>query len=145
MHAHRLQGAQTDEWSRSRLGSYELEKNYKFLSSATEVIVSGTSAGGMSTYMQSSYMKSLLTAPNAKLVAVPDAGFWWDTLQYGSDTARPWLDSMTKSIVPGVWNATLRGNNARCLSNPPDGNLAKCYAQPYLLRPKLNEQRCLVE
>jgi hypothetical protein len=113
------------------LDRYELEKNYKFLSTATEVIVSGTSAGGMSTYMQSSFMKSQLAAPNARLVAVPDAGFWWDTLQYGSNTARPWLDSMAKSIVPNVWNATLRGNNARCLSTPPDGNLAKCYSQPY--------------
>jgi hypothetical protein len=43
--------------------------------------------GGMSTFMQSSFIKTQLTAPDAKLVAVPDAGFWWDTLQYGSTTA----------------------------------------------------------
>jgi hypothetical protein len=53
---------------------YELEQKFKFLSTATEVIISGTSAGGMSTFMQSSFIKSQLTAPGAKLVAVPDAG-----------------------------------------------------------------------
>ena len=37
---------------------------------ATEVIISGTSAGGMSTLMQSSFIRSQLTAPGAKLVAV---------------------------------------------------------------------------
>ena len=110
---------------------HELEADYKFLSSATEVIISGTSAGGMSTYMHSSFIKSQLRAPGAKLVAVPDAGFWWDTLAYGSASKRPWLDSMTASIVPAVWNATLRGNNGKCLSAPPDGVLAKCYTQPY--------------
>ena len=85
----------------------------------------------MSTYMQSSFIKSQLTAPDARLVAVPDAGFWWDTLAAGSTTKRPWLDSMTTSIVPGLRNATLRGNNAKCLAAPPDGKLAKCYSQPY--------------
>jgi hypothetical protein len=38
---------------------------------------------------------------------------------------------MTSAIVPDVWNATLRGNMAKCLKSPPDNNLAKCYSQPY--------------
>jgi hypothetical protein len=110
---------------------HELEQNHKFLSTATEVIISGTSAGGMSTFMQSSFIKTKLAAPAAKLVAVPDAGFWWDTLAYGSTTSRPWLDSMAASIKPDVWNATLRGNMASCLLSPPGDNTAKCFSQPY--------------
>ena len=38
---------------------------------------------------------------------------------------------MKASIVPEVWNATLRGGMAKCLASPPDGILAKCYTQPY--------------
>ena len=110
---------------------HELEAQYQFLSTATEVIVSGTSAGGLSTFLHASFIKSRLTTPGAKLVAVPDAGFWWDTLAYGSTTERPWLDAVAGSIVSTVWNATLRGENARCLSAPPDGNRAKCFALPY--------------
>jgi hypothetical protein len=49
---------------------HELEAQHQFLSTATEVIISGTSAGGMSTLMQSSFIRSQLTAPGAKLVAV---------------------------------------------------------------------------
>ena len=110
---------------------HELEAQHAFLSTAEEVIISGTSAGGMSTYMQSSFIKSKLTAPGAKLVAVPDAGFWWDTLAFGSDTYRPWLAMMEQAIVPTLWNATLRGSMAKCLDTPPGGNRAKCFSQPY--------------
>ena len=110
---------------------HELEMHYNFLSTATEVIVSGTSAGGMSTFMHSSYIKTQLKHEAAKLVAVPDAGFWWDTLAYGSQTKRPWLDALTSAITPGVWNATLRGNLTSCLESPPDNNRAKCFTQPY--------------
>ena len=51
---------------------FELERLYSFLSTATEVIVSGTSAGGMSAYLQSSYIKTQLRAPGARLVAAPE-------------------------------------------------------------------------
>ena len=96
--------------------------------------MSGTSAGGMSAYLHSSFVKAQLYSrnPGARLVAVPDAGFWWDTPQYGypSDPSL-WLQRMTAWIAPGVWNATLRGGLAACLEAPPGGVLAKCYTQPY--------------
>ena len=62
--------------------------------------------------------------------AVPDAGFWWDTPVYGNPSYRKWLQTMEASIVPDVWNATLRGALAKCIAAPPDGNAAKCYTQP---------------
>jgi len=135
---------------------HQLEQKYKFLSTATEVILSGTSAGGMSTFVQSSFVKSQLQAPNAKLVAVPDAGWWWDHTQYGDASKRVWLDSMTGAIGPSVWNATLRGSMAACLKDAEEeeeeeeeegtvlasasssaaavgapASKAKCFTQPY--------------
>lgn len=129
---------------------YQLEQKYKFLSTATEVIMSGTSAGGMSTFVQSSFVKSQLQVADAKLVAVPDAGWWWDHAQYGDASKHPWLDSMTGAIGPAVWNATLRGSMAVCLKDaeaeaeggrgsvqsasgntPAPASMAKCFTQPY--------------
>jgi hypothetical protein len=110
---------------------HDLELDHQFLSTATEVIISGTSAGGMSTYVQSSFIKSQLKQPHARLVAAPDAGWWWDHAAYGNASKRPWLDSMTKSIGPELWNATLRGTGAHCLADPPHGDKAYCYTQPY--------------
>ena len=129
---------------------YQLEQKYKFLSTATEVIMSGTSAGGMSTFVQSSFVKSQLQVAGAKLVAVPDAGWWWDHAQYGDASKHPWLDTMTGAIGPAVWNATLRGSMAACLKDaeaeaeggrgsvlsaagnaPAPASMAKCFTQPY--------------
>lgn len=114
---------------------FELEREHKFLSTASEVIISGTSAGGMSTYIQSSFIESQLKAPGARLVAVPDAGWWWDHTKYGDSTVHVWLDGMEISIVPDSWNATLRGKPGACLAAAGGNNggvaAAKCFTQPY--------------
>ena len=113
---------------------HELEARYGFLSEAEEVILSGTSAGGMSAFLHASFVKSQLRAPGARLVAVPDAGFWWDVPRYGYPSGSPsmWTQRMTQAIAPDVWNATLRGGLAVCLAAPPGGGaLANCYTQPY--------------
>ena len=109
---------------------FELERQFGFLSTATEVIISGTSAGGMSTYMHSSFIKTQLRAPGARLVAVPDAGFWWDVPRYGGG-ASIWLDNMRTATPEANWNATLRGNQGACLAAPPSGNPLLCYTQPH--------------
>lgn len=109
---------------------YELEREHAFLSTATEVIVSGTSAGGLSAYLHSSYIRTQLRVPSARLVAVPDAGWWWDTLAYGSATARPWVDAFTPAIAPSLWNATLRGSGATCLADHA-ADPVRCFTQPY--------------
>ena len=109
---------------------FELERLYSFLSTATEVIISGTSAGGMSAYLQSSYIKTQLRAPGARLVAAPDAGFWWDVPRYGGADSI-WLNNMKAATPATHWNATLRGNAGACLLNPPSSNALLCYTQPH--------------
>jgi hypothetical protein len=54
----------------------ELEAEHGFLSTATEVVVSGTSAGGLSTHLHAPTIAAALRVPAARVVAVPDAGFW---------------------------------------------------------------------
>ena len=110
---------------------YELERKYSFLSSATEVIISGTSAGGMGALLHSSFLRAQLRQPAAKVVAVPDAGWWWDAPAYGNASQRLFHADLTAAIGPGLWNATLRGpSGAACLAAPPAGDRALCFLQP---------------
>ena len=105
----------------------ELEATSAFLSTATDVIISGTSAGGLTAYLHSSYIKSQLQVPSAKLVALPDAGFFLDANAYNTDVTE-WGNSITAATAPDLWNSTLRGNLATCLSElGPAGSSWMCY------------------
>jgi hypothetical protein len=106
-----------------------LDELLNFTAVATEVLVSGTSAGGLSTHLHSSFFAARV--PSARTVSVPDAAWWWDTLAYNSATARPILDSFTPAII--VWNATIRGSSAdACFSaNPTAETRVRCWVQPY--------------
>ena len=106
-----------------------LDELLNFTSRATEVVVSGTSAGGLSTHLHSSFIAARV--PKAKTVAVPDAAWWWDTLAYNSTTARPILDYFTPAIM--VWNATIRGPSAdACFAANPVEKRVRCWVQPYM-------------
>jgi hypothetical protein len=54
------------------------------LASATDVVLSGGSAGGLSTYLHADTWKAAL--PSAKVVAVPDSGFF---LNYNATSTKP--------------------------------------------------------
>lgn len=106
----------------------ELEAEDGFLSKATEVIVSGTSAGGLSTYLHASYIASRLTGPSPNVVAVPDAGFFYDHETYPPGSGKHnWLVSLTAAIAPDMWNATLSGPLAACFLEPPGGLRTRCF------------------
>ena len=53
----------------------------------------------MSTYIQASFIESQLKAPGARLVAVPDAGWWWDHTKYGDSAVHVWLDGMVSEFL----------------------------------------------
>jgi hypothetical protein len=65
---------------------------------ATEVVVSGCSAGGLSTYLQCDSWAERITAaaPNSKVVCMPDSGMFFD---YHSDDAYP--DGAGTTLGPG--------------------------------------------
>ena len=76
----------------------ELDATAGFLSAATEVIVSGTSAGGLATYLHASYFASRL-APGTKVVAVPDAGFFFDHETFNRPGVHAWLEKKCAAQV----------------------------------------------
>ena len=107
----------------------ELDSRFNFSATATEVIVSGTSAGGLSTHLHAPLFAALL--PAARVVAVPDAGYWWDSLAYGSTTDRPWIDALTPAL--SLWNVSFNPLNpaaAACLAAFPTAAV-RCLTQPY--------------
>jgi O-palmitoleoyl-L-serine hydrolase len=108
----------------------ELESSYGFLSSSTDVIVSGTSAGGLATYLHGSYFKARINK-GAKVVMVPDAGFFFDHANfYGVHSFK---NEMSNAIVPSFWNSTLRGDAANCVADKaPTNTTWQCFFPEHL-------------
>jgi len=48
------------------------------LGDATDVIITGQSAGGLATYNWANYIKTNIVKPSAKIVAAPDSGIFLD-------------------------------------------------------------------
>ena len=107
----------------------ELEAAEGFLSTATEVIFSGTSAGGVSAYLHPSVLRSRLLVPNARVVSVPDAGYFLDHATMAPPHAHQWLSTLETAFA--FWNATLRGDAAACAAAYADAP-AKCLFPQYL-------------
>ena len=108
----------------------ELDAQFDFTNTATEVVVSGTSAGGLSTHLHAPLFAARL--PRARVTALPDASWWWDSISYDGKS-RPWLDSITPALP--LWNASLNPANnpaaAACLAAHADEPV-KCVTQPYM-------------
>eukprot|EP01064_Diplonema_japonicum_P027394 TRINITY_DN394_c1_g1_i1.p1 TRINITY_DN394_c1_g1~~TRINITY_DN394_c1_g1_i1.p1 ORF type:complete len:396 (+),score=64.37 TRINITY_DN394_c1_g1_i1:50-1189(+) len=66
-------------WHRGRPNLYsfmqDIERVAGVMSKSTEVVLTGTSAGGMAEYLNANYLRTLLP-PAAKTVLLPDAGFF---------------------------------------------------------------------
>lgn len=98
---------------------------------ASEVMISGTSAGGLATYLHTSYIKSRLPAAT-RVVAMPDAGFFLSHVSFTTG-AYTWYDTIAGAVQPSLWNATLRGAGARCLADlAPKGLGPRCYFAQYI-------------
>lgn len=88
----------------------DLEVRGGLKSRSTDVILAGTSAGGMSTYIHAPYIRSLLPA-SANVVALPDAGAFMDAQD--AEGAYSWRASLQQSFA--LWNASA-GANAKCMA-----------------------------
>ena len=113
---------------------HELEVMEKFLSTASEVIVSGTSAGGLATLLHGSEVKAAFEPSSAvRVTLLPDAGYFLDHANYTG--AYAWRETIQTSIAPSLWNATVDGPaGAACLAayGATDGGVWRCFFAQYM-------------
>lgn len=98
------------------------------MNKATEVILSGTSAGGLATYMHADHIGTLIPS-TAKFVAIPDAGFFLD----GKTLSGEYL--FRERIISGIatWNdERAQGSNEACLAANTKEPW-KCFFAQYLV------------
>ena len=97
----------------------ELEALAGLQSLATDVVLTGTSAGGLATFVHAPRLAALLP-PTADVVAAPDAGAFVDLADvYG---AHSWAASLQASHA--LWNATV---GAACAAaRAPTGDAWRC-------------------
>jgi O-palmitoleoyl-L-serine hydrolase len=99
------------------------------LAAATDVILSGGSAGALTVYLAIDEVATWLP-PGVRLVGAPDAGFFQDAPAYATG-AYTYRNSFI--AADGAWNATAAGTlNADCLSvYAPQGQPWRCFLQQY--------------
>ena len=84
------------------------------LDSASDVIYTGGSAGGMSVFLSLDFVRDLLP-PSTRLVGAPDAGFFIDAPLWNNATAFAFRQEFMNADL--FWNSTGAGNlNSRCLA-----------------------------
>jgi hypothetical protein len=89
----------------------------------TQVVITGTSAGGLATYLHSSYIKSRLPA-SAKVVAMPDAGYFLDYTNFNGQYA--FRSNFQNAYGPNLWNAT-SGTHQGCIADKPAAEQWRCF------------------
>lgn len=96
----------------------------------TSLVVTGSSAGGLSTYLHVDHIADIL-GPNVLTVGMPDAG-WFLTGPTISGGIGPWVAMMAQ--VAALHNITTAGQqNAACWTNTPPANQWQCLWAQYLL------------
>ena len=101
-----------------------LDAEAGLLTNATDVVVSGTSAGGLAAYLHTDYIASRVP-PGARVAAMPDAGFFLD----GADAAGAYRYRLQwqSAVGAALWNATVRGTHAGCLAATAPADAWKCF------------------
>ena len=110
----------------------QLEALGDLASAATDVVITGTSAGGIVMYAHATELRRRLPA-SATVVSVPDAGFFLDALSAAGTDVYP---AMMKSAGgPALWNATIDGTDPSCLAayGPGSDEAWKCLLAQYLM------------
>ena len=95
------------------------------LAAATDYVVNGNSAGGLATYLHADYVADLIHAvsPAAKVVAVPDSGFFMDVPDFNGN--RGLWSSFAATF--SFHNATGPGSlNPACLAAKSAGDWWMC-------------------
>ena len=97
------------------------------LGTATDVILSGGSAGATSTYLALDFVPSLFSS-NVRLVGAPDAGFFLDAYNVAQNSM--WYRTCFQAADP-LWNSTGSNSlNSNCLKMYSNETW-KCFLQQY--------------
>jgi len=102
------------------------------LGAATDYVINGNSAGGLAAFLHADYVSALVRglAPGAKVVAVPDSGFFMDVADFNGN--RNLWSSFAETFA--FHNATTAGSTlAACLAAKAAGDAWMCVMAPYLL------------
>jgi len=102
--------------------------NNKGLTSATEAVLTGTSAGGLAVFMHAEYVRTRLPASTV-LVAMPDAGFFLDHANVNGQYS--FRGGFQSAYGPSLWNGT-SGTNAACIATYPPDDRWRCFFAQYL-------------
>ena len=110
----------------------QLEALGSLTSAATDVVITGTSAGGVVVFEHATHLRSRLPAA-ATVVSVPDAGVFLDAPNISGASVYP--DMMRAAGGPALWNATIDGADPACLAHygPGSAEAWKCLLAQYLL------------
>jgi hypothetical protein len=83
------------------------------LNKSTAVVLTGTSAGSLATFLHAEYLRTRLPSA-ANVVAMPDAGFFLDHQTVSGDYA--FRQEFQGAIGPDLWNAS-SGTNQGCIAS----------------------------
>ena len=127
-------GKPAQMWLRGR-GNFNAMISYLQLTlgmdKATEVILSGGSAGGLAVFYNLDHLATLLPR-TTRLTGFPDAGFFLDGAR-ASDGAHAYRDAFIGADP--VWNVTASGGtNLACLADQSPGEEWKCLMAPYIAK-----------
>ncbi len=109
---------------------------------ALDVVISGTSAGGLAVYLHTDYLNKKISSavvasgnPKPRIVAVPDAGFFLDVPSIGGEyTYTPVFKSVFhfQNVSDSVNDACV-AFYSRKIDSHGDNESWKCFMSPYTL------------
>lgn len=105
-----------------------LERLGGFLTTSSDVILTGTSAGGMATYMHAEYVRARVP-PSARVVAMPDAGFFLDAPNMAGVHA--FGNDIMAAVNVSLWNVSWLGANSGEYGGANTACLAAFASRPW--------------
>lgn len=105
----------------------DAEQRLGLLTKSDAVIVGGTSAGGLATYLHASYLRQRIR-PEASLRFMPDAGFFMDAPDTQGEHA--YRANFQGAYGPQLWNGT-GGTDQGCIASYPSQEAWHCFMAQY--------------
>eukprot|EP01105_Mastigella_eilhardi_P014409 TRINITY_DN3284_c0_g1_i3.p1 TRINITY_DN3284_c0_g1~~TRINITY_DN3284_c0_g1_i3.p1 ORF type:complete len:378 (+),score=74.80 TRINITY_DN3284_c0_g1_i3:95-1135(+) len=123
----------TKLWFRERRVAYailaDLQRIGSLLTSATDVVLTGTSAGALSAFGLAPVLAGFLPE-TTNFAVMPDSGFFMDYPTYAG--VNEFRDNFANAMKPDLWNAT-QGLDPQCQYHFAQDEQWKCFFPQYVL------------